>query len=56
MFEKEERMLKEMNRDAEISAAVVSDEALTRRCEAGCEEDGARIGSRARMANVSPCL
>lgn len=56
MFEKEERMLKEMNRDAEISAAVVSDEALTRRCEAGCEEDGARIGAGPEWLTSLPCL
>ena len=45
MFEKEERMLKEMNRDAEISAAVVSDEALD-----AAVRGGMRRGRRTREA------
>lgn len=53
MFEKEERMLKEMNRDAEISAAVVSDEALDAAVRGGMRRGRRTQRSRARMATVS---
>lgn len=53
MFEKEERMLKEMNRDAEISAAVVSDEALDAAVRSGMRRGRRTHRSRARMATVS---
>ncbi|KOR76834.1 DUF4179 domain-containing protein [Paenibacillus solani] len=53
MFEKEERMLNEMQKDTEVSTAVVSDEALDAAVQSGMQRGRHRQRSRARVTVLS---
>ncbi|MGG3283543.1 DUF4179 domain-containing protein [Paenibacillus solani] len=53
MFEKEERMLNEMQKDTEVSTAVVSDEALDAAVQSGMRRGRYRQRSRARITVLS---
>lgn len=56
MFEKEERMLKEMNTVAEVSTEVVSDEALDAAVRSGMRRGRRKRRLRARMVSFSAVM